>query len=66
MFGAELIDFMVELVSNPELFIIFSVVEDCVIYHIFAELVDDLNFVEVDHCPIRCSAGDVCYDISLD
>lgn len=31
VFGAKLVDLVMKLVSNPELFVLFRVVEDCLI-----------------------------------
>lgn len=66
MFWAELIDFVVKFVSDPELLVVFGVVQDSLIHIIFFEFVHNFNFIEVDKCSVWCSAWNIRNYIGLD
>lgn len=65
MFRAELVDFVVQLVSNPKLLVVFSVVEDSVIDILFFEAIDDFYFVEINEGAVGCATRNVFDNISL-
>ena len=46
--GAELIDLMVDFVGDPELFIVFCIIEDGLIDKLLFEFVDDFNSVKIE------------------
>ena len=66
MFGAELIDLMVDFVGDPELFIVFCIIEDGLIDKLLFEFVDDFDSVKIDKGTVRGTAWDVVYGIGLD
>lgn len=66
MFGAELIDLMVDFVGNPELFIVFCIVEDGLEDKLFSKFVDDLDSVKIDEGTVWSTTWDVVYSVGLD
>ena len=66
MFGAELIDFVVQFVSDPEALIVLSVVKYSLIDILFPKLVYYLHLIEVNQCSVRCATRNVLDHVSLD
>lgn len=66
MFRAELIDFMVEFISNPKLLIVFCIIKNGIIDILLLQFIDNLNLIEVDHGSVRSTAGNVADNICLD
>jgi hypothetical protein len=64
--GAELVDLVVQLVSDPELLIILSVVEHSVVDELLLQLVHHLDLVEVNQRSVGRSAGDAGDHVGLD
>ena len=66
MLRAELIDLVVQFVSNPVRFVILCVVKNCIIDIFFLQAVHHFNFIEVYQGAVWCAARDVFYHICLD
>lgn len=52
MFAAELIDFMMKLISNPEFLIVSSIVKYSIIDILLLEFIDNFNLIEIDKSSI--------------
>lgn len=66
MLGAELIDLMMQLVGDPKLLVVLSIVEHCLVNCLLAQFVDHLHLVEVYQRAIGGAAGNVGDGVSLD
>ena len=65
MFWTELVDFVVDFVSYPELFVVFGVVEDSLVDKLLFELIHNLDSVKVDESTIWSATGYVVDSVGL-
>jgi hypothetical protein len=65
MGGAELVHEVVNLVEDPNLVIIDSIVLDCFMYILDLQTVDNLDTLEVDSYSSSGTARDICHFIGL-
>ena len=56
---------MVNFIGNPELFIVFGVIEDGLIDKLLSKFVDDFDSVKIDKGTIRSTTWNVVDSISL-
>jgi len=57
---------VVDLIENPGLVVIYSVVLDCIVNHFLFQSVDDFNLVELNHHSALSSTRDVAHSVGLD
>lgn len=65
MLTAELVDFMVDFVINPDFVIVRSIVLDSIIGKIFGQLVNNLNSLELYQNSTTGTTWDVFHHIGL-
>ncbi len=65
MLGTELIDLMMNFISDPELFIILCVIEDSLIDKVLFKFVDDFDSVKIDKCTVGSTTWDIIDSICL-
>jgi hypothetical protein len=66
MLGAELINLVMNLVSDPEFIILFGVIENSFICHLFSKFVDNFNRAKINQGSVGSSTRYVVDLVSLD